>query len=100
MLIIIILTYKNSKIIGNNTITETFNSKIYIMDISTYTWVDTFEVKNTPSTPTSPTSPSQTSADSGNSSTKDNNTLKIVIGVLSGIIFLGIIGIVAHILRK
>jgi hypothetical protein len=65
------------------------------MDISNYTWVDTFEVKNSTQPTLSPTS------------TKDNNninnTSKIVIGVLSGIVgisILGIIGLIVHLLRK
>ena len=60
------------------------------MDISTYTWVDTCVVKSPSTSSTLSTSPSM-------------NTLKIVIGVLSGIVgitALSIIGLIVHRLRK
>src|SRR5688572_21701038 len=63
------------------------NSKIYLLDVRNYTWVDTFE----PSTPPSTTSsnPSATDIPSTNTNIPQSNnqltTMKVVIASMSGI---------------
>ena len=65
------------------------NSKIYLLDIRNYTWVDTFE----PSAPSNPSTTSSsnpsipTSINTNNSeSTNQLTTMKVVIAAMSGII--------------
>ena len=77
------------------------SSKIYIMDIRNYTWVNTFEAiqnealpKNPDNSSTKPPTPTPTE-----NPPPENNKNKVVIGVLSGIIgvvFLCIIGFLVH----
>jgi hypothetical protein len=87
---------------------ENLNSKIYLLDIRTYTWVYTFEPSkppnNTSSNPSTPSNPSTTSAKnnyqtqiSANDSESNNPLTKIIIitsaicGIL-GTVILMIIG--------
>ena len=73
------------------------SSKIYLLDIRNYTWVDRFEPENIPApSNTTLTDPSLTTATSSASAKAtdvimvrdDNqlNTLKIVIGVIGGVL--------------
>ena len=87
-------------IIGNVTRLNDFplnepNSKIYLLNIRNYTWVDRFEHKNIPES-TSPTSPTITNV----VVVRDDNqlnTMKIVIGVMGGVVAVIIItGVICY----
>src|ERR1051325_4841381 len=62
------------------------NSQIYMLDVRSYTWVYTFDAPTTTSTNTSVNSnlPNQTSTTT--SVSESNNTLKVAIGTISGIL--------------
>src|SRR2546421_687739 len=72
------------------------------MDVRNYTWVDTFEVikptlQTSPPPSSQPSSPTQTLT--LNTENSSGNTMKIVIGVLSGVLgvtFLSIIGFLGY----
>ena len=72
------------------------NSKIYLLDIRSYTWVYTFEpslssnaTSSNPSTPSNPSTSNPSTQTSTNINASDSNnqlmTMKIVIGTMSGI---------------
>ena len=87
-------------ITGEITRQNVSNSKIYLLDIRNYTWVDRFEVENIvdkiPSNTTSKASttlPVSTITIASKNQSDVNNqlkTMKIVIGVLGGIVIITI----------